>query len=465
MNNNIKLMGATALQSILAVGAFGFAQVAYAQDATTAPVSAGQAPTTTEETPVDPCIANPRADGCVTITVTGSRIRRPNLASVVPITSVGPQDLTSRGEVSLGDALNDLPALRSTFSQANSINSIGTAGLSILDLRGLGTTRTLVLVNGRRHVTAQPGNFNVDVNTIPVDLLERVDVVTGGNSAIYGSDAVAGVVNFILRKDYDGAKIRAQAGISKYGDRANKFISGIAGKNFLDGRLNVTVHAEYAKSDPVFYSDRDYLGAFTGPSGFITSQISNAPNRNFDGIPNTIFYDNQGGSVPGITAGNYSTGGYVPTVCPAATTTNAATVAATCTGELTPTNGRIARNYAFLPDGTLVADVPFMDNRRIGGGVFGGLSSTFQEDAMLLPGLDRIVETSSSMPTFRKLSSRSSKASSFGLTRPSNQVCHHLPRDRSVRHSGPIMHFSAPKRGRSSLRCSDRPRPPSPSIA
>lgn len=325
------------------------------------------------------------------IVVTGSRIRRPNLESVVPITSVAATDLTSRGEVSLGDALNDLPSLRATFSQANSTGSIGTSGLSLLDLRGLGTVRTLVLVNGRRHVTAQPGNYNVDVNTIPVDLLDRVDVVTGGNSAIYGSDAVAGVVNFILRRDYEGIKVRGQTGISTYGDRGNMFLSAVAGKNLLDGMFNVTVHGEYSKSNEVFFSDRDYLGAYTGPSGFITSQITNAPNRNFDGIPNTAFYDNQGGSVPGIRFGNISTGGYVLTTCPAATATNGARVAAACTGERTPTGGLIPRNYAFLPDGTLAPDVPFLDYRSIGGGVIGGLSATGLEDAMLLPGLERYV--------------------------------------------------------------------------
>ena len=401
------LLGATALQSAAALGVLSFAQPAFAQVAaadtnataatTTVAADAAVQDAAVQETAqeqaaaVDVCVANPQADVCKAIVVTGSRIRRPNLESVVPITSVGPQDLTSRGEVSLGDALNDLPALRSTFSQANSTTSIGTAGLSLLDLRGLGTTRTLVLVNGRRHVTAQPGNYNVDVNTIPTDLLERVDVVTGGNSAVYGSDAVAGVVNFILRRDFEGLKIRGQAGISEYGDRPNQFVSAVAGQNFLDGKVNITVHGEYANSKEVFYSDRPYLGAYTGPSGFITSEITNAPNRNFNGIPNTVFYDNQNGTVPGIMFGNISTGGYVSTVCPAATSTNAAQRAAACTGELTPTGGRIARNYAFLADGTLAPDVPFLDNRRIGGGVFGGLSATGLEDAMLLPGLERIV--------------------------------------------------------------------------
>ncbi|MGQ7367999.1 TonB-dependent receptor plug domain-containing protein, partial [Streptococcus suis] len=105
-----------------------------------------------------------------------------------------------------GDALNSLPALRSTYSQANSTRFIGTTGLNLLDLRGLGVSRTLVLVNGRRHVSSSPGDYLVDTNTIPDDLLERVDIVTGGSSAIYGSDAVAGVVNFVLKRNFEGLK-------------------------------------------------------------------------------------------------------------------------------------------------------------------------------------------------------------------------------------------------------------------
>ena len=159
------------------------------------------------------------------------------------------------------------------------------------------TNRTLVLVNGRRMVSAQPGNFNVDVNTIPVDLLDRVDVVTGGNSAVYGSDAVAGVVNFILKRDYEGIKVRGQLGVSDYNDRDNKYISAVAGHNFFDGRVNLTGAFEYAKSDAVFFSDRPYLGGLTGPSAFYTSQITTAPNRSFDGIPNTAFWDTMNGTI------------------------------------------------------------------------------------------------------------------------------------------------------------------------
>ena len=219
-----------------------------------------------------------------------------------------------------------------------------------------------MLVNGRRIVTAQPGSFSVDVNTIPVDLLERIDIVTGGNSAVYGSDAVAGVVNFILRKDYDGIKVRAQYGTSTYNDRGNKFVSVVAGHNFFDGKVNLTGSVEYSKSDPVFFSDRPYLGAYTGPSGFYTTEITqttppyatncgptaNLSCRNFDNIPNVSYWSNQGGTIPGITFGNISTGGYISTSCPASTATNSLRRSLVCTGQTTPTGTSIAYNYAFL---------------------------------------------------------------------------------------------------------------------
>lgn len=141
------------------------------------------------------------AAGGEEILVTGSRIRSPNATSVVPVTTISAAELTQTARTSIGDVLNDLPQLQSSFGQSNSTRFLGTGGLNLLDLRGLGTSRTLVLVNGRRHVGADILNnaVSVDVNTIPTDLLEAVDVVTGGNSAVYGSDALAGVVNFVSK--------------------------------------------------------------------------------------------------------------------------------------------------------------------------------------------------------------------------------------------------------------------------
>ncbi|MFL6725843.1 MAG: TonB-dependent receptor domain-containing protein [Sphingomicrobium sp.] len=194
------------------------------------------------------------------ITVTGTRIRRPNLESPLPVTSIGGQEFFQTGNVSVGDKLAELPSIRSTFTQANSTRFLGTSGLNLLDLRGLGTPRTLVLINGRRHVGGDVLNsgVSVDTNTIPTDLIDRVDVVTGGNSAVYGSDAIAGVVNFVLKQNYSGVQLRGQGGLSKYGDAGSYFVSALGGKNFAGGRGNVAVNVEYAQQDQYFGAERPW---------------------------------------------------------------------------------------------------------------------------------------------------------------------------------------------------------------
>jgi outer membrane receptor protein involved in Fe transport len=230
-------------------------------------------------------------DGSQTLVVTGSRIRRPNLESAIPITSVGGEEFFETGEVSVGDELNDLPQLRSTFSQQNSTaGSLSSAGLNLLDLRGLGTARTLVLVNGRRHVGSDISNNAVspDVNTIPTALIERVDIVTGGNSAIYGSDAIAGVVNFVLRRDFEGIEARAQAGISHYGDAGAYFGSITAGQNFADGRGNVAISAEYARQDQYFGAGRGFIRQTNGFL-IIDTDPAGTPNGS-DGFPDRTFF-------------------------------------------------------------------------------------------------------------------------------------------------------------------------------
>ena len=243
------------------------------------------------------------------IVVTGTRIQRPNLQSPVPITSISQEELTNQGQASVGDALNDLPALRSTFSQQNSGRFIGTAGQNFLDLRGLGTSRTLVLVNGRRMITASPGDFTPDVNDVPQDLIDRVDVVTGGESAVYGSDAVAGVVNFILKKDFDGFRIRGQGGISKYGDRPVDFVSSTIGRNFADGRGNVAVNLEYTHAGELFFRDRAHFADVCGfepnpadAAGRNDPLVGSADRTN--GIPDNLF-------VCGIRNNNITNGGSI----------------------------------------------------------------------------------------------------------------------------------------------------------
>ena len=118
-----------------------------------------------------------------------------------------------------------------------------------------------MLVNGRRHVAGDilDNAVSVDINTIPTDLIERVDVVTGGNSAVYGSDAIAGVVNFILKNNFRGLQFRGQGGVSKHGDAGNYYGSVLAGTNFADGRGNIAVNLEYARQEDFYASERPNL--------------------------------------------------------------------------------------------------------------------------------------------------------------------------------------------------------------
>ncbi|MBV9931819.1 MAG: TonB-dependent receptor [Alphaproteobacteria bacterium] len=335
-----------------------------------------------------------------TIIVTGSRIARPTLESPVPVTTVTADDLLARGNINVGDALNELPALRGTFSQANSTRFIGTSGLNILDLRGLGTSRTLVLVNGRRHVTASPGDYLVDVNTIPDELLERVDLVTGGSSAVYGSDAIAGVVNFVLKRNFDGLKIAGQGGISARGDRGSYFGSVTWGHNFADGRGNIAIAAEYSRVEALWNVDRDYLtGAFSGRNQFNLAEATQNEPTAGNGVPDNLFFN-------GVRNGTIANGGLVTAVCTVTDPTQLANLARCRASSRAPgpgTNGiSIGQRYVFMPDGTLVLSNPSLDFRDIttnfgalnpssgSSNTVGGLGSTLLDTGQLDPMLERM---------------------------------------------------------------------------
>lgn len=297
-----------------------------------------------------------------TIVVTGSRIRRPNLESQVPVVSISGDEFFERGNTSVGDTLNELPALRSTFSQSNSTRFLGTSGLNLLDLRGLGTQRTLVLVNGRRHVGADvlSNAVSPDTNTFPTDLIERVDVVTGGNSAIYGSDALAGVVNFILRDSYDGIQLRGQGGASKYGDAGSYYASLLVGKNFADGRGNVALNLEYARQNDFYASGRPNLRQ---NDGFIVVDTDPAGAVNgSDGNPDSLFYRD-------IRSGTYSNGGTF----------------------LSFLGGSSFTPFLFQPNGTLVQQTGVQTGRPPVPAYLGGNGDNFRDGTQfgLTPALDR----------------------------------------------------------------------------
>ncbi|HEX4736474.1 MAG TPA: TonB-dependent receptor [Allosphingosinicella sp.] len=370
----IRFLGATALSSAAFIG-FAFIAAAPANAQAGQPTQNSQKQAQPGSQPGDTPQTNqinpqsevetqtgqtPEAGNEQAITVTGSRIRRPNLQSPVPITSVTAEELPEQGQASIGDALNDLPSLRSTFSQQNSGAFIGTAGLNELDLRGLGTSRTLVLVNGRRHVTQVVGQFIVDTNTIPQDLIERIDIVTGGEAAVYGSDAVAGVVNFILKRDFDGARVRVQDGISSRGDRNIQVATFTAGRNFAEGRGNIAVSFEYTKADPLFTKDRDdWTGAYSGRCQFQLVQNTAGEPQAGDGIPDRRF-------LCGIKNATLSNGGTI--------------------GQVSATDF-----LRFDKGGTLVIDHPTQSFEPFSGNQQGGIGSTLRDTGQLAVGQKRYV--------------------------------------------------------------------------
>ena len=189
-----------------------------------------------------------------TVVVTGSRIATdPNLISSTPVQSLGEDDFRLSGELNLADVVNDIPALVSSLTAENSLT-----GANALNLRGLGSARTLTLVNGRRHVAGFRGTQAVDVGTIPRALVESVEVTTGGASAVYGADAVTGVVNFILKDDFEGFQIDATGGISDKRDGETFAADVLWGKNFADGRGNVVFGLSVEQDSAITYGDRSW---------------------------------------------------------------------------------------------------------------------------------------------------------------------------------------------------------------
>ena len=195
------------------------------------------------------------------ITITGSRIQQPGMESPVPVTSVPAAQLKAMAPDTIVSGLTQLPA----FFQSNTPNSTASwfnrGGYGNLDLRGLGINRTLTLLDGRRVVSSTVFG-GVDVNVIPEAMISRVETVTGGASAAYGTDAVAGVVNFILNTDYTGMEVNAQGGITSRGDGANYKFSAAFGTDIGD-RAHIQVSAERFHQDGVFtYKGRDWYKAW-----------------------------------------------------------------------------------------------------------------------------------------------------------------------------------------------------------
>lgn len=217
------------------------------------------------------------------LVVTGSRIPRPNLEQPTPVTTINETSIENAGTSSLGDVIAQLPALSSSGTvRANSDSGANLGGLSFPDLRSLGTSRTLTLVNGKRHVAGDAGDTAVDLNAIPTALVDRVEVTTGGASAVYGSDAVTGVINIILKDDFEGYEFRVQGGSPLNGNYGQNYSADFTGGWNLGDRGNVTLTLFGDKQERVRGPNIDGLADWAT----VENPADTGPD---DGIPDRIY--------------------------------------------------------------------------------------------------------------------------------------------------------------------------------
>jgi outer membrane receptor protein involved in Fe transport len=212
--------------------------------------------------PIAPAIAQDSLDA---VTVTGSRIAKRDAIAESPILSVEAEDMVNSGYVTLDHVLNTLPQIVPTISSQS--NNPSSNGRAFIDLRGLGTNRNLVLLDGRRMVGSANGGVTVDVNTIPAALIERVEVISGGAAAVYGSDAIAGVVNFIMRKDFEGFDISSGYFLTEEEDGQQVSFDITYGGQFADGRGRAVFNASYYNRDPMYKGARSFAAQATSTTG------------------------------------------------------------------------------------------------------------------------------------------------------------------------------------------------------
>jgi outer membrane receptor protein involved in Fe transport len=248
------------------------------------------------------------------IVVTGSRILRRDYSSQSPLVTVDSSAFTERTNVGLEATLNQLPQFNSNGAGSQAASSAaGTPfpqasaapGAATVNLRGLGLNRSLVLFNGRR---LQPinGQLVVDLNTIPSAAVDRVEIISGGAAAVYGADAIGGVVNLITKKNFDGVQFNVQSGITQEGDGNETSLSGVFGASFADGRGSVMLGADYSDRDLILGKDRDWVvegwddpgtqGGGIGSSNLsqFTPDFFNAPAAGFPLLGSTYVVDQNG---------------------------------------------------------------------------------------------------------------------------------------------------------------------------
>lgn len=223
---------------------------------------------------------------------TGSRLRRDPANAPTPLIQVTRDELVETGQSTVIDYLATIPALSNSMVPSDTVGSLGITGLSFANLRSLGSGRTLTLVDGRRHVGSQGGNLAVDVDTIPRLLIQNVEIITGGASSVYGADAVSGVLNFVLRKDFEGLEIDTQYSQINQNGEASARVSVLGGVNLLDDRLNLYAFGEFEKLDGLEGPALDWLSDGRGVVGLDADPTTLSLGPVNDGIlDQNLFYN------------------------------------------------------------------------------------------------------------------------------------------------------------------------------
>ncbi|MCW2365613.1 outer membrane receptor protein involved in Fe transport [Sphingobium sp. B1D7B] len=216
------------------------------------------------------------------IIITGSRVKRDGFQAPTPLVVVTSEAIAERGAANVGDYLNEVPSFRPSVSNQTNTQSSNLSGATFADLRALGNIRTLVLVDGRRHVPTVPTG-QVDLNLMPTVLIDRIDVVTGGASAAYGSDAISGVVNVIMNNRLTGLKGDLSLGLSEEGDNFERRVGLAFGSPFADGRGHFTIGGEYVKSDGIgSFDDRAWGRRYEESVSFAANRPAGVPSRSFE---------------------------------------------------------------------------------------------------------------------------------------------------------------------------------------
>lgn len=265
---NVLLAGAS-------TGALLAATSAFAQSAPQDPVSqpSQNAPVAAQSESSDPvaAVADQSTDAGE-IVVTGSRIARRGLESAMPIAVVDAEAAKSFGYNTTYDALQLNPAVGPGLGNSNSQGEAFDAGVSNINLRNLGVNRTLVLVDGKRWVSSGARASAVDISTIPDAMIERSEIVTGGAAAIYGADAVTGVVDIIMKKNITGLNLTATNGISQDGDARQTYLSASTGLKFGGDRGSFVIGGNYTDTTPLRYYDR-----YANRAGYVPNPLNTGP--------------------------------------------------------------------------------------------------------------------------------------------------------------------------------------------